>query len=123
MVIWMEPIQGNDHPNIVGETSKFSEVYQQMITSYVWTWRHVGGPNASQVPEPDTLETYLCTIQYKISATRAKLGVRKFSTDMRRGYPNARMISVKSVKHAIICIRGRTSVNAVPKEMSQVSLR
>ena len=35
--------------------------------------------------------------QVRISATSGKLGVLKFSIEMRRGYPNALIISVKSV--------------------------
>mmetsp|Transcript_27680 Transcript_27680/g.95762 ORF Transcript_27680/g.95762 Transcript_27680/m.95762 type:complete len:262 (+) Transcript_27680:293-1078(+) len=43
-----------------------------------------------------TRGSYRCTIQYNTSATSPKLGVRKFSTEIMRGYPSARMISVKS---------------------------
>jgi hypothetical protein len=38
---------------------------------------------------------YRFTIQSRTSATSTKLGVRKLSTEMRRGYPRARIISVK----------------------------
>ncbi len=34
-----------------------------------------------------------------ISATRGKLGVLKFSIEMSRGYPNALIISVKSIQN------------------------
>ncbi|KAG7274455.1 hypothetical protein CRUP_001420 [Coryphaenoides rupestris] len=40
--------------------------------------------------------THLFTSQMRISATRPKLGVRKFSIETSRGYPSARIISVKS---------------------------
>ena len=36
-----------------------------------------------------------------MSATNAKLGVRKFSTEINRGYPRARMISVKSAGRSV----------------------
>ena len=42
--------------------------------------------------------TNLLISQVRISATREKLGVLKFSMEMRRGYPNALIISVKSVR-------------------------
>ena len=39
---------------------------------------------------------YLCTIQYNISATNSKFGVRKLSTDTSLGYPRFFIFSVKS---------------------------
>ena len=44
------------------------------------------------------LYLYLFTNQMSTSATNLKLGDLKFSIDMRREYPKARIISVKSVK-------------------------
>lgn len=43
-------------------------------------------------------QAYLFTSHMRISATKVKFGVLKFSIDINRGYPRALIISVKSVK-------------------------
>ena len=43
-----------------------------------------------------TFDTNLFTNQIRISATKVKFGDLKFSMDISRGYPRARIISVKS---------------------------
>jgi len=40
---------------------------------------------------------YRCTSQYNIWATNSKFGLRKFSSDIRRRYPRAFIVSTKSV--------------------------
>ncbi len=51
--------------------------------------------------------TYRFTSQMRTSATRGKFGDLKFSMEMRRGYPRARIISVKSATNHELSTQGK----------------